>query len=221
MESRRSSFGFKAASGIAVLFGILVGLGGLVHGIGEILQGNQAPDALVFISWATGPIATRMGGEPAMSLIPNLLASGIITCLVSLGIILWSAVFVQRRQGGLILLFLSIALLLTGGGFAPPIIGILASAAGMGIHSTHNWWRTHLPVPIRQFLGKCWPAVFIVCAVNGIFLVVGSVILVTFFGLNQPQLFVYSFLFAIASLIICNFLAIAYDVQHGPQAAIA
>jgi hypothetical protein len=31
---------FSAAKGTALIFGILAGLGGLTHGIGEVLQGN-------------------------------------------------------------------------------------------------------------------------------------------------------------------------------------
>ena len=32
-------------------FGVLMGLAGLEHGIGEILQGNTAPQEIMFPSW--------------------------------------------------------------------------------------------------------------------------------------------------------------------------
>ena len=61
--------------------------------------------------------------------------------------------FVRRKNGGLIQLLLSIAMLLVGGGFAPPIVGILASVAGLGINTSHTWWRTHFRLPY----GASWP----------------------------------------------------------------
>ena len=42
---------------ITKIFGSLIGIGGLQHGVGEVLQGNVAPDGLVINSWVDGPIA--------------------------------------------------------------------------------------------------------------------------------------------------------------------
>jgi hypothetical protein len=72
--------------------------------------------------------------EPAMSLLPNFLITGIITIILGLAIMIWSAAFIQRNHGGLILIGLSIVFLLFGGGFFPPLIGIIAGAAGTQIH---------------------------------------------------------------------------------------
>jgi hypothetical protein len=214
MEGKNRFSTFSAAGGIASIFGALAGLGGLIHGIGETLQGNVAPGGISFNSWTVGPIATNMGGEPAMTIIPNLLVTGILTILVSLMVIVWSIAFVQRKNSGLILLLLSIAMLLLGGGFAPPIIGFLAGIAGLGIRSPHTWWRAHLSINVQRFLAKLWPWVFSVCVINGVFLVVGSVILVYFFGLNNPDLFVNSFFFAIISVLLSIIIGIAYDIQN-------
>ena len=214
MEGQNRFSTFSAASGIASIFGALAGVGGLIHGIGETLQGNVAPGGIIFNSWTVGPIATNMGGEPAMTIVPNVFVTGILAILVSLAVIFWSIVFVQRKNGGLILLLLSIAMLLVGGGFAPPIIGILASMAGLGINSPYHWWRAHLPVSVRQVLAQLWPWIFAICVINGMFLVVGSIILVYAFRLNNPDLFVNSFLFAIVSLLLCVLTGVAYDLQN-------
>jgi len=192
----------SAARIVASIFGVLVGIGGITHGIGETLQGNIAPSGITINSWTEDPIATNMGGEPAMTIVPNFLVTGVLTILVSLAVLVWAALFVQRKNGGWILVFLSVAMLLVGGGFAPPIIGVLAGMAGTGIKTTSNWWRTHLPANNRRYLAKLWPWVFSACVVNGIFLVIGSVILVYFFGMNNPDLFVTSFFFAILSLLL-------------------
>ncbi|KUK27634.1 MAG: Uncharacterized protein XD60_0050 [Acetothermia bacterium 64_32] len=67
-----------------------------------------------------------------MTIVPNLLVTGVLTIIVSLAVIVWSVAFVQRKRGGLILILLSTAMLLVGGGFGPPIMGILAGVAGLG-----------------------------------------------------------------------------------------
>ncbi len=55
---------------LASTFGVLAGLGGIRHGIGEILQGNVAPGGTVIESWTEGPIATNMGGEHGRRAVP-------------------------------------------------------------------------------------------------------------------------------------------------------
>ena len=203
---------FSAAKSTALLFGILAGLGGLTHGVGEVLQGNVKPDGIFVNSWTQGPIATNMGGEPGITIIPNVLISGILTILISLTIIVW-AIFGRDKHYGRTLLLLSIGLLLVGGGVGPPLIGMLAGVAGMGFEKPSTWWHQHLPESIRHFLALLWPWVFGVAAVNGVFLVIGSVVLVYFFDLNKPFLFLNSFYFSILSLLLTVFTGRAYDVQ--------
>ena len=122
-------------------------------------------------------------------------------------------------DGGLILILLSITMLLVGAGFAPPIMGILAGVAGLGINA-HTWWGTRLPINIQHYLAKAWPWIFGICLLDSLFLVVGSIILVYFFDLNNPELFVYSFLFAIVSLLLSIITGAAYDVQKGNRVVI-
>jgi hypothetical protein len=40
----------SAARIVASIFGVLAGVGGLTHGIGEVLQGNVAPSGIVINS---------------------------------------------------------------------------------------------------------------------------------------------------------------------------
>ena len=214
MLSRHAPANLSAAGIAASTFGLLAGLGGLTHGVGEILQGNVAPAGIFIDSWTRGPIATNMGGEPGITVVPNLLVTGVLTVVVSLAVIVWSLAFVGRRHGGLVLILLSTLMLLVGGGIGPPIIGALAGVAGLGIRAPHAWSREHLPVSVRRFLAGSWPWLFGVCAVNGVFLVVGSVILVYLFGLNTPDLFVGSFFFAVLSLLLTVLAGVSYDVQR-------
>lgn len=65
------------------LLGLVVGLAGIEHGVGEILQGSVSPAGLMFPSWPEAELMKVFNGEPAMSVIPNFLVSGILTVLVS------------------------------------------------------------------------------------------------------------------------------------------
>ena len=65
-----------------------------------------------------------------MTLVQNFLITGIFAILVSLVVIAWSAMFIQRKNGGLTLILLSILMLLVGGGFIPPLFGIIAGVIG-------------------------------------------------------------------------------------------
>ena len=104
-------------------------------------------------------------------------------------------------------------MLLVGGGFGPPIIGILASVAGAGIDRSLTWWRKRLSAKVRHFLATLWPWIFSITVINGVFLVIGSLILVYFFDLNNPDLFLNSFFFSILSLLLTIFIGRAYDIQ--------
>jgi hypothetical protein len=85
--------------------------------------------------------------------VPNYLAAGILTIILSLVVIAWSAAFVQRKSGGLVLLLLSVALLLAGGGFFPPLIGIVGGAAGMKINTP----LTSKANGVTRFAARLWP----------------------------------------------------------------
>lgn len=211
MEDTRKSDTNFAARATALVFGALAGFGGLTHGVGEILQGNVVPDSIWINSWAQGPIATNMGGEPGISLIPNLLVTGIVTCLISLATIIWALAFVQRRHGGRILILLSALLLLVGGGIGPPLIGIFAGVAGLKIKTPVRSGHNQEPTRAGRFFSTLWPTLFVLATLNGIFLVFGSVLLVYTINLNTPDLFTNSFYVSIILLVLLIVTGRAYD----------
>jgi hypothetical protein len=114
----------------ASALGIFAGLGGASHGPGEMLQGNVAPNELMIQAW---PSLTALRGEPAMTIVPSFLITGVLTVIVGLILAVWAAKFVQRKNGGLILILLSIVMLLVGGGMVPPFFGIAAGIIGTRI----------------------------------------------------------------------------------------
>lgn len=149
---------------IVSTLGAIVGLAGIEHGFFELLQGNATTNGLVID--AIGPAQKLWSGatEPAFTLIPNFLASGILAMIVGFLVTIWAVAFVQRRHSALILLFLSILLFLVGGGSPPIFLGIIASAVATRINKPLTWWRAHLSVNVRGFLAKLWPWSIIVFA---------------------------------------------------------
>lgn len=116
-----------AASGL----GVFAGLGGPVHGPGEILQGNVAPSDIVFEAW---PDFIALSGEPAMTIIPNLLVTGILALIFGVLLSVWSAKYVSKKHSGLVMILLSIVLLLFGGGLIPPLFGIVAGMVALAFN---------------------------------------------------------------------------------------
>lgn len=126
----------KATRIAASAFGIAAGLAGLEHGYFEILQGSVRPAGFMFPSMGTPCIPEQAWNacEPAVSILPNLLTAGILTVIIGLLILVWSAAFVQRKYGGLILILLSVLLILVGGGVFPPLFGVIGGVAGISIN---------------------------------------------------------------------------------------
>ena len=87
----------------------------------------------------------------------QLLAHGILAVILGIIITVWSAFFLQKKHGGLILILLAIALLLFGGGIFPPLIGIIAGVLGTRIHRPLTPGRSRLPGGLVRFLALLWP----------------------------------------------------------------
>jgi hypothetical protein len=146
----------KATKTVAAWLGVLAGIAGLEHGYFEILQGNLRPAGLMFPSWGAeicDPTKLWHACEPALSILPNFLATGIITVILGLLVTAWSAWFLQGKYGGLGLILLSLVLLLFGGGFFPPLIGLIGGAAGTQI----NRPLSGQPGSFTRLVVKLWP----------------------------------------------------------------
>lgn len=204
---------FSATRAVVSTFGAMAALAGLEHGMGEILQGNVAPGGTVFLSWPDSAFFEILGGEPAMSLIPNLLVSGILAILVSLVFLMWATLFVQRKYGGLALILLSIVLLLVGGGFGPPLLGIILGLTATRINAPLTWWRTRLSVGARRFLGQLWPWFFTAAVVTWLLLLPGLSILAYYFGVDNPNLVLAVIPCAFGFLLLSILSGFAHDAQ--------
>jgi hypothetical protein len=128
---------------------------GVMHGWFELLQGIDAP--------AGGPIINAIGPEQrlweyaalhAFTLIPSYLVTGLVA--IALGIIatIWALAYIDTRPGPRVMLALSIALFLGGGGFGPLFTGVFASLVATRIRRPLTWWRAHLSDRVRDVLAR-------------------------------------------------------------------
>ena len=142
---------------LASTIGAIVGLAGMEHGLFEMLQGGVTTSGLVID--AIGPSQKLWVGatEPALTVVPNFFASGVLAMVVGFLVVVWAVAFVQRKYGAPVLLFLSILLFLVGGGSPPIFLGIVASAVATRINKPLTWWRANLNGNVRGFLAKLWP----------------------------------------------------------------
>ena len=149
--------------------GTIFGISGMSHGFFEVLQGN-APTGSLFIS-AIGE-AQKMwphGNEYAFTLIPNFLMTGIAAMTVGLAIIIWSLIFVQKKNGPAIFLLLFVLLFLVGGGVAQILFFPLIWLVSTRINKPLAWWRKILPVKLKKPLGKLWSCSLIISSALLIF----------------------------------------------------
>lgn len=157
---------------VAASFGIAAALAGLEHGYFEILQGDVPPNSLMIFSMGP-PCEPKMiwnACEPAMTIVPSFLITGVLAIVTSVIILIWSAAFIQHKHGGLVLMLLCIPLLLFGGGIFPPVIGFIGGLVGTKINAPLTWWRARFSGPGGRFLARLWPwplVIFLVWTLAG------------------------------------------------------
>jgi len=197
---------------VASIFGVLAGLLGMEHGYFETLQGSSAPRGIYILAMGPPCQTTKMwhACEPAMTIIPNYYASGVLAVTISLIVIIWAAAFVQRKNGGLILILLSILQLVVGGGFIPVLFGIIAGVVGTRIHKPLTWWRDHLTGQSRSILAAIWPWSLIALVIWD----PAEWILGSFFNDFLLNLAPVTLLFTIGLVLLTVVTAFAHDIER-------
>jgi len=185
------------------------------HGYLETLQGNVTPGSILIFAMGPPCQATRVwnGCEPAMTIMPNFFVTGVLALIVSFIVILWAAAFVQRKNGGLVLILLSIMLFLVGGGFASAEVGIIAGVAGTRIKAPFTWWRAHFSVNSRRFLVALWPWALIAF----LLWTPGESVLGHFFNEYLLNLGLVSLFFTLGLVLLTVLTGFAYDIQRRDQ----
>jgi hypothetical protein len=197
----------KATKTVAAWLGVVAGLAGLEHGYFEILQGNARPASVMFASMGPPCVAEKVWNacEPALSVIPNFLISGILSLILGLLIIIWSAGFLPRMKGGVVLILLSVALLLFGGGVFPPLIGIVGGVAATKI----NQPLMGKPGSVTRFAAKLWPWPLVILMTW----LLGQWPVGYFFNDFMSKIIGFGLLLILVSLPLSVYTGYAYDAQ--------
>lgn len=146
----------SALATTAGVYGIYAGVLGMEHGFFETLQGSAAPAHLKILA-SPWELPFPFGHEPAMTLIPNFLATGIAAMLCGLALIAWSARFLRSKRGAAVLALFSAVLLLVGGGFGPISLLVVACIAASRIGKAPKAGRTWIPRALGRALATAWP----------------------------------------------------------------
>ena len=164
---------------VVAAFGILCGLTGIIAGYFEIRQGSITPGGFVISTIGSGYSMADDFTYFAVTIIPNLFLTGVLAIAVSSMVILWSVWFVHRRNGVVVLLGLSVAQMLVGGGWVIDL-ALMTCIMATRIGKPLNWWRKHLPTRLRLLLVRLFPASLV-----GYALVSLSMLALTVLGVND------------------------------------
>lgn len=194
---------------VSTWLGVVAGIAGLEHGWFEFLQGNTRPPSLAFPSWGPPCVPEEIwhACEPAMSILPNFLITGILAMLLSLALIIWAGWFVQRKHGGWVQMAISVLLLLFGGGFFPPLIGLIGGAAATQI----NRPLRGQPGAITRFAARLWPWPLVLL----VGWLLAQFVVGYFFNDALTSVMGFVLLFIVAFLPLAVFTAYAYDATVG------
>jgi hypothetical protein len=191
---------------VAVM-GAWMGLAGVEHGVGELLQGNRAPAGVMIQSWPDSPFFRSLGGEPAMTILPNLFITGLLAIFFSLLFAAWAGFAAQRRRAGPILILFAAAMLLFGGGIFPPVLGLFIGLAATALRAQPD--HTVL-TGLGRMAGEQWAWIFTLNCLAWLALFPGIAVLDYFWGIDHPTLTLAIMLAAFALL----FLSYWSSVQH-------
>ncbi len=194
--------------------GTLTAFAGIEHGIGEILQGNRPPGGIWILSWPESTLFRSVGGEPAMTVIPNLLITGVLAILFSLAFFTWTIQFAQRKPGGIVLILFSVILLLVGGGIFPPVLGLMTGLTALGIRPSLAWPRTYLSPGLQRFMSRVWPWLFGITIIAWLALFPGSILLDYFFSINVLDFILTLIISAFGFLILTILCGFVRDSQQ-------
>ena len=195
-----------------VVMGTLAGLAGIEHGVGEILQGNVVPESVMIQSWPDLAVMEILNGEPAMTVVPNLLVTGILAILFSLVFLAWATLATRHRFYGPVLMLICIPMLLFGAGFGPPLLGLIIGAAATASEAN---WRAPRRGRLRSLLGKLWPWSLGACLAAWLAMLPGTVLLDLLWGIKNADL-AYGLM---AAMFILLFLTILTGAARDSQQA--
>jgi len=127
---------------------------GIMHGIFQVLQGPVRPPAVI-IQAIGSPCQPEMVWHacfPAITVLPNMLISGMLAIILSVAILMGSLVQNNIQTKSWLYNLLFVSLLLVGGGFVPVFIGVIT---GLAVILSNN--RTSQNNAFGRLIAKLWP----------------------------------------------------------------
>jgi hypothetical protein len=201
----------KATTTLFMTLGILAGIMGIEHGIGEVLVGYRPTESIFILSWPDSAFFEIMSGEPAMTVVPNYLITGLLAIFFSATFLFVLVQSAPARKTVIILFALLILMLLTGGGFGPPILGIIIVLIALKSNSPLKTW-SKLPSKLHSVLSVLWPWSFGVCLLGWLMLFPGAALIVFFTGIDNALLMIVPILIAFAFIPITLLLGFSRDI---------
>lgn len=192
--------------------GIISGVMGIVHGFGEVLQGYRPTESVFIQSWPNSPFFAVMNGEPAMTIVPNYHIAGILAIVFSCAFLVMITKPKHYRSSRITLFILLSAMLLTGAGFGPPIIGLIAVLITIRSRWSQRLWD-RIPDNYRRFFSVLWPFSFALCLLAWLMLFPGASIFDFFMGINSPLLMMVPLIVAFATIPITLVLGYVSEIN--------
>jgi len=150
------------ATTIGVFFGLFSGVN---HGFFELLQGNTPTDGLVINAIGEAQRFWAEGTEPAFTIIPNFMVTGLASMIVGLAIVIWSIWFLPSKHGRSVFLGLFILLFLVGGGIGQVFFFIPAWAFATRLDKPLTGWRKVLPRSSWSLLSQLWMVILVLATI--------------------------------------------------------
>lgn len=173
-----------AARLMIATFGAYTALMGVEHGIGEMLQGSVKPPDLFIRSWPDSKFFEILSGEPALTIIPNMVITGVLAVIFSLAYLAWATWYVDRKNAGQVMMLLTIPMLLFGAGLFPPILGLLIGFAAWRF-SKAGKAREKSVSPLQRTLASLFPWAYGACLLAWLTMFPGVPLLNQFFGFGS------------------------------------
>jgi hypothetical protein len=203
----------KATTTLFMTLGILAGIMGIEHGIGEVLVGYRPTESIFILSWPNSAFFEIMSGEPAMTVVPNYLITGLLAIFFSGAFLFVLVKSAAERKTITILFALLILMLLSGGGFGPPILGVITVLIALKRNSPLKTW-SKLPSKLHSALSVLWPWSFGICLIGWLMLFPGAALIVHFTGIDNALLMIVPSLIAFAFIPITLLLGFSRDILN-------
>ncbi|HDP77987.1 MAG TPA: hypothetical protein ENN47_07370 [Mesotoga infera] len=146
---------------------IIFGVGGIGHGFFEALQGFTSTNGLLINAIGEANKMWEYGNEPAFTVIPNFLITGIASIALGMAVIVWSVGFLHRKNGPTVLLFLFILLFLVGGGIGQVVFFSIIWVFSTFIHKQLKPLKSGKVGSLRKKVARYW-LVFLAASSFGI-----------------------------------------------------